>query len=203
MQKFEKDTEQKIFEAAKIVFIRKGMSGARMQEIADEAGINKALLHYYFRSKEKLFDAVFRDTFSQIAPKILSIFGSDKNIFEKIKLFIGSYIDLLKENPHIPIFILNELQKNPHWIIDFIRSQGVHPEFIISLINKEIKKGIIKKVKPEHLLVNIISLCIFPFAARPMIEGLIFKGKTKSYNKFLDERKKEITNFIINSIKKK
>ena len=69
MKKYQQDTEQRIFEAARVIFIRKGMSDARMQEIADEAGINKSLLHYYFRTKEKLFDAVFKEAFSQMAPR--------------------------------------------------------------------------------------------------------------------------------------
>ena len=203
MKKYQQDTEQRIFEAALVIFIRKGMSDARMQEIADEACINKSLLHYYYRTKEKLFDAVFREAFSQMAPMIVDTFKTDENIITKIKIFIEKYIEILKENPHIPAFVLHELQKNPNKIVEFIRGQGIAPELIIKQIQKDVKKGIIKPIDPHHLIVNIISMCIFPFAARPVIQSLIFKNKKKDYDKFLNERKKEITDFVIKSITNK
>ncbi len=202
MKKIQTDTEQKIFEAARTIFIQKGMAGARMQEIADEAGINKALLHYYFRTKEKLFDAVFSEAFSHLAPIIISTFHSEKNFCDKICFFVDGYIETLRKNPYIPLFVLSELQKNPTKITSFINNQGIKPELLISQINHDIKKGLIRQVKAEHLMVNIISMCIFPFVASPIIQNLFFKNNLKSYNRFLDERKKEITDFILKSIKK-
>ena len=109
MTEVKKDnSEEKILNAAQSVFIQKGMDGARMQEIADEAGINKALLHYYFRTKQKLFEAILKKVFSNILPNLMDMVHSDLPIEEKLGIFIENYIDLLMENPYLPNFILKE-----------------------------------------------------------------------------------------------
>ena len=166
----EKDgnTEQKILEAARIVFIRKGKDGARMQEIADEAGINKAMLHYYFRNKEKLFDEVFKDAMSGFIPKATKILSSEAPFEEKIKTFVSRYIDLIFENPYVPGFIINELNRDPRRLIsmmevmaDFAQNQGII--IFQKMLNEEVKKGKLRPIDPRHLIVNLIGLCIFPF----------------------------------------
>src|ERR1700759_4757996 len=106
-------TEEKILSAAKKVFLTKGMDGARMQDIADEAGINKALLHYYFRSKDKLFEQIFLDVAGALLPRIFAILESDRGLFEKIESFCDEYISQLIETPYVPIFILNEIHRQP------------------------------------------------------------------------------------------
>lgn len=199
MQK-DKNTEQLILEAAKKVFIRKGYDGARMQEIADEADINKSLLHYYFRSKDKLFNAVFSQAFSDFLPRLGELLVSDKPLKHKIRIIIESYIDLLTANPHLPLFLMHELARNPDMIIDLIKKHGINPDKLIQQIAEGVKQKKIKKVDPHHLIVNMLSMCIFPFAARPMVEGLLFKKNKKMYEKFLSERKDHITNYIIKLI---
>src|ERR1044072_5809634 len=104
-------TEEKIVTAAKKVFLAKGLAGARMQDIADEAGINKALVHYYFRNKEKLFEVIFTEAALKLFPKINIIFESDGTLFEKIRLFVAEYITVMSENPYLPMFVLNEINK--------------------------------------------------------------------------------------------
>ena len=106
-------TEKDILEAAKRVFQIKGMYGARMQEIADEAGINKAMLHYYFRSKDKLFDAVFQDAAKNFFSKIRELLNVDKPLLEKIEYFVENYVELLLQNSFIPAFIITEVHQNP------------------------------------------------------------------------------------------
>jgi len=194
------DTESKILEGAKKIFILKGLDGARMQEIADEAGINKALLHYYFRSKQKLFEAVFTEVFAGVLPKVTEIINSDAPLLYKIEKFVDSYIDLLLKNPLLPIFILNELYHQPGKLINLVKSSGIHPEVFFKQIKSEIETGNIRNIKPEHLIVNMISLCVFPFAGRPVIEEFMFNGDKKKYIRFIGERKEEIKKFIINSI---
>ncbi|UCG28570.1 MAG: TetR/AcrR family transcriptional regulator, partial [Bacteroidales bacterium] len=119
-------TEALIFEAAKRVFGRKGLDGARMQEIADEAGINKALLHYYFRTKEKLFEAVLTDIFQSFFPKAMVIMADpDISIREKIEQFVNIYISLIQENPYMPGFMAHELTKGgAEKIIGIFRESG-------------------------------------------------------------------------------
>ena len=197
----DKTTEKKILDAAKIVFLEKGFDGARMQEIADEAKINKALLHYYFRSKDKLFDAIFREAFQQFLPKIAEIMMTQQPLFEKLEIFVDSYITMLSNNPHLPSFVMHEINRNPERIVNIIKGSGIKPEYLEMAIQKDVKAGIIMPVKPIHLIVNIIAMCLFPFMARPIIQGFIFDNSPEAYRKFLDERKKEVTSFIINSIR--
>ena len=196
------NAEEQILEASRKVFIRKGFDGARMQEIADEAGINKSLLHYYYRSKDKLFEGVFKEAFCKFIPTVGNIFNTDGDLFEKIEKFIDVYVDMLIANPYIPIFILNEINRNPEKILQMLKHSGIHPENFVKFIENEIKKKKIKQISPEHLIVNMLSLCIFPFAGRPVIQGMLFKNSKKEYDRFLTDRKKEITKFIFNAIEK-
>ena len=202
-EKEQLNTEQKIMEAAKKVFIDKGFDGARMQQIADEAKINKALVHYYFRSKDKLFDAIFKEAFQQFFPKVVEIMMTEKPLFEKIEFFIGTYITMLSNNPHLPSFVMHEINRNPDRLVDIIKSSGVKPEYFGKAIQKEVDAGVIISINPTHLIINMIGLCLFPFMAKPIIQGFLFNGNPKAYQQFLSERKKEVTSFVINSIRKK
>lgn len=198
------NTEEKIMEAAKKVFVEKGKAGARMQEIADEAKINKSLLHYYYRSKEKLFGAVFKFAFNKFAPKMVSVFDTDKDIFEVIEFFVSNYIDLIRKNPFIPMFVLNEInKKDTSFITNIIRNSAINVDKYIEFVNKHIEEGKIINIDPRQLIVNIISLCIFPIAGRPIIQIIVFNDDKDAYETFLDSRKKEVTELIINSIKVK
>jgi TetR/AcrR family transcriptional regulator len=199
----EKTTEEKILAAAKKVFISKGMSGARMQDIANEAGINKALLHYYFRSKEKLFDVIFSEAAQKLFPKINSIFESDITLFEKIEHFSEEYITVMVENPYLPLFVLNEISQDPKTFLKKIwgKQNLPRPQKFLEQIEKEVRKGTIKKVSPLHLLMNLISLSAFPFVAKSMFQFTLSLDDLQ-YRAIMMQRKKEIPKFIIESIKK-
>ena len=118
LKKKDKSTEERILEAAKKVFVQKGMAGARMQDIADEAGINKALLHYYFSNKEKLFEMIFLEAASKLFPRINAIFSSDQPLFEKIESFCEEYIAVVMENPYLPLFVLYEINQDPAYFMN-------------------------------------------------------------------------------------
>lgn len=199
-----KDTEHKILEAAKQVFIKKGMAGARMQEIADEAGINKALLHYYFRSKEKLFDAVFKDTVLKMVPKLTELFGSDLRLFDKIRMFFEYHISFLQSNPFLPGFILNELNQNPLMLLNTFSIQGARDSMVhfFKQVRGEVERGAIINIEPEQLLVNMVSLSVFPIVAKPIMQGVLTLDDT-NYHQFINERKTGLAEFVINSIKVK
>jgi TetR/AcrR family transcriptional regulator len=195
-------TEEKIQTAAKKVFLTRGMDGARMQDIADEAGINKALLHYYFRSKDKLFEKIFLDVAHAFLPKIFAILESDSTLFEKIDRFCNEYISQVMTTPYVPIFILNEINRQPQAFLKKVFGGNRPPiEKLIPQIQKEIKAGILKPIDPLQLLMNILSLCLFPFLVSPMIQ-LISGIDTKQFNALMEKRKKEVPKMIINSIKK-
>ena len=193
-------TEEKILEAAKNVFVSKGMEGARMQEIADEAGINKALLHYYFRSKERLFEAIFSEIIKFAFPKITRIVLSEEPVITKIEQIIDAYIDLLIKHPFIPGFVMKELNRDPSGLFKMIVKFGLNPQFIFDQLQLAMDRGEIIKMNPRHLAANIISMCIFPFAARPILSFVIFKDNQKELETFYSERADVIKQFVINAI---
>jgi AcrR family transcriptional regulator len=199
----ELNTEQTILEAAKKIFIRKGMDGARMQEIADEAGINKSLLHYYFRTKDKLFEAIFTEAILKLVPNIMEMMKSDLPLFTKIEIFTGNYIDAFTENPFVPGFIMHELSRDPSKIVNMVKNAGINPQPFFDQVKREADAGNIIAVDPYHLIVNMLSMCIFPFVATPVLMNVLFKNNAESYSQFISQRKKEVPEFIINSIKKK
>lgn len=202
MTEIELSTELKILEAAKQEFLEHGFDGARMQKIAERAGINKALLHYYFRSKENLFKAIFKSVFENFFPKVFKTFQSEISFFDKLKFFIDNYLDVLSNNPFLPAFILHEIRLRPEMLINSMKEQGFNPTVILNLFKKEMDNGVICTMPAEHLVVNILSMCIFPVAAAPIIKGMIFKNDDNEYKHFLEERKIIIYEFVVNSIKK-
>jgi AcrR family transcriptional regulator len=195
-------TEENLLNVAREVFMRNGYSGTTMQQIADEAGINKSLLHYYYRSKEKLFGQIFAEVFSQFIPELGKIFMTDMSLEEKIRAFVESYIEVFIRNPLIPIFVMQELSTNPQHLADLIKKSGIDPEMVIKMISESLKKEDLNIQDPRQFMVNMIGLCVFPFAAQALIQRLIFNNDEKAYSKFLLERKHEVSEFLLNAIRK-
>lgn len=202
MTEKQKDTEQQILAAARKVFIEKGLDGARMQEIADEAGINKALLHYYFRSKEKLFEMIFQEEIGKFFPKMFNLMAApDVNYEDKIRAFVDTYISIFINNPFLAPFILREIHRNPETITSYFAKAGINPDhlkFTLSMLSQQLNMNF---DEARHFIINMISMCIFPFAGRPLIEKLLFQEDKAIYEQFLEERKKMVAEFIINSLK--
>ena len=196
----DKTTEEKIYEAARRIFILKGMEGARMQEIADEAGMNKALLHYYFRSKENLFKAVFKDTFTKFFIKVKDTLFSDISAKEKLIVFIDHYIDLIEANPYVPQFIINEINRDPEVLKSLMFESGVEPRKILELFLNEVQSTNLSKLDPRHIVISLLGMLIFPFVARPLLQMVYFNDDKEAYNKFLSERKEVVKNMILKFI---
>lgn len=201
VNKYSSNTENKILKAAKKVFIQKGWSGTRMHEIASKAKINKALLHYYFRTKERLFEAVFKYAIYKFIPKITEVMTSEKTIFEKIELITDQYISLLMRNQFVPLFVLHEINRNPERLYGLFTQAGINPLDFIEQIENEMQKENIKNIDPVQLIINLLALCIFPIAARLLMQRLFFQNDKNKYKEFLESRKKKIPEFIINSMK--
>ncbi|HHB51740.1 MAG TPA: TetR/AcrR family transcriptional regulator [Saprospiraceae bacterium] len=194
-------TEQKILEAATNVFQTKGMDGARMQEIADKAGINKAMLHYYYRSKQKLFEAVFKTAIAIMAPKLREIINKEEPLFDKIRNFTNGYISLINQHSYLPTFIIQELNRNPNILKDtFNKEFGNGFMKMRAQIEQMVKNGEIRPIAPEQLIMNVISMSIFPFVAKPILKSVLQK-EDKDYQQLLEARKTHVADFIINAIK--
>lgn len=201
MKAKEENTELEILNAAKEVFQEKGMAGSRMQEIADKARINKSMLHYYYRSKQLLFEAVFKNAFRLLAPQLNKVLNDDSELFDKIRNFTNNYISFVIGHPYLPNFVIQELNKNP----DFIEKLQIEKDFpkiekFKFQVEDAITRGIIKPIRAEQLFINIMSLNIFPFIAAPLLQGLI-NVEEKEYRELMDRRKTEVADFIINSIR--
>ncbi len=202
MKRKDKNTEEVILQTARTVFIQKGLTGARMQDIADQAGFNKALLHYYFTSKNKLFDLVFEQEFRNFFSNLASIISSELPLFEKIENIVTLDIERMTQFPGLPNFILNEMSRNPEVILNKLKKIPVQKLLngLQKQINTEVKKGTIRKISADQLFINIQSLCIFPFISRPMLKGLM-RLDDKAYMTMIEKRKKEVAQFIISALK--
>jgi TetR/AcrR family transcriptional regulator len=197
----DKNTEKVIFDAARKVFQKKGLDGARMQEIADEAGINKALLHYYFRSKEKLFEGIFTESIGKISMGIQNLFTEDIGVIEKLKALVNIYMDTLSENRYLPLFVLNEINQHPEMFEEILnRSIVIHLKGFLLQVEQEVQSGKIKHVNPIHLLMNVLGMVIFPFAAFPVVSIILNKNTSPDVNQFFVDRKNEIYGFLENAL---
>ena len=194
-------TELVIKEATRQVFLRKGFSGARMQDIADNAGINKALLHYYYRSKEKLFDVIFMEQFSELIGQLKQGLDSGLDLFEKIEFFIDKYISVLEKNPYLPLFVINEISKDQERFIGRIKKFDAFPEAaaMVGMMLQAMEDGKIKRYHPFHLLMNIISMSVFPFLAKPMLISI--SGISEAdWKELMKERKEEVKRFVFSAL---
>ena len=190
--------ETRIIEAAKKVFLKYGVNGTTMSQIADEANISRTSLHYYFRNKERLFHIVLETTQHRIIPTLSGIINAEVPVYSKIEMFVNGYIDLIMNNPMIPGFLLMEMQRNPDWIIILFRNQKLNFGKLKVQIEKEIADGKIKPFKFEDMLINIIGMSISPLLGNPVFMEFIFNHDEKKFHDFMMSRKKVIMTVIEN-----
>lgn len=201
MPELESNTEEKIFEAASNVFIEEGSAGARMQTIADRAGINKALLHYYFRTKDHLFEAVFLKLAQKMLNKFSPIFEENLSLEEKIRFFFREHISFMQQNPKLPAFIISEINRNPERIrkllanIDFKKILSE----ILTQHSAELYKYNITEDNFPQIMTTIASLSVFPFAAKGIIEAIFCKTGV-DFEKYVEDRKQFAADFVIKAI---
>ena len=197
-------TEEKIFEAATDVFLEKGMDGARMQEIADTAGINKSLLHYYFRSKDKLFNAVFEKIATKLALGFSPILSQELTLDDKLRFFFKEHIALLQKNPRLPAFVLNEINRNPERVKKFIAKLDVNK--LWATFQQQHSEDIGSQRFSVNSLIQIIttvaSMSVFPFLVRNVIEGFLEQADLQ-FKDFLEARKEFAAEFVIAALKNK
>ena len=203
MTENDKLTEERIFEAATDVFLEKGMDGARMQDIANHANINKALLHYYYRSKDKLFNAVFEKIAEKVFSKFAPVFNENLSLEEKIRFFFREHISFLQKNPRLPSFILNEINRNPARFRKLLGNIDINRLWITleEQHRDELAKYNITRDMIPQLMTTIASISVFPFAARGILEG-VFDKMDIDFNEYLEQRKDFAADFVIRAIKK-
>jgi TetR/AcrR family transcriptional regulator len=203
------DTEARILDAAHVVFVRRGTAGARMQEIADEAGVNKALLHYYFRSKSRLAAAVFQRVARGLFLRVSEILGSDAGIEDKVRRVIRLYLEQLTKTPYAPAYVISELNQHPDRAAQFveavrhIREQSLSADVLDTLgkqIRRRVRAGEMRAISTPQFIANLASLCIFPFAARPMLCAILDLDD-RGFARFIEERKTVLPEFFLNALR--
>jgi AcrR family transcriptional regulator len=190
-------TEEKIKAAARAVFHKKGFAASRTRDIAEEAGINLALLNYYFRSKERLFVLVMIETLSDFFGSIALIINNpDTSFEEKIEQFAAGYIDLIFREPDIPLFIMSEIRNNPEQLLQKVDIRNtVFNSVFIRQFAEAVERGKIKDQNFLHFMMNFIGLIVFPFIAKPLLKAI--SGFTEEqFNALIEERKKLIPIWI-------
>jgi len=190
-------TEDKIKGAARIVFYKKGFAATRTRDIAEEAGINLALLNYYFRSKAKLFEIIMIETLSGFMKSMVILLNDPKtDLDEKTGSIVSKYIDLITKEPEIPTFIVTEIRSNPGLLLEKLPiKQIIQHSVFIKQYKEAVEKGDITEPNPLHFLINLIGLIVFPFIAKPLIIGGI-EMKAQEFDNLIQERKKLIPVWI-------
>lgn len=197
-------TETRILEAAVQEFMSKGYAGARTTAIAEAAGVTHAMLHYYFRSKDKLFDRIIESKIGTLRDIMLSSLGDPSiPLFDKIKNAIESHQDFIAANPELPRFMINEVLSRPDRMPKVIEQLKHHTPLVVESLQRQIDeyadRGLCRRVDAGMLMLDIVSLNIFPFSARPMVNALL-GGMMENPQTFVEARKKENVETIMRKL---
>lgn len=201
MSKIDQTTDLKIKEAAKRVFLEKGFGGTTTRDIAESSDTNIALVNYYFRSKEKLFQEIFLESFAETFSPITRILNDDLPLEAKIYKLVDNMTDLLKRDPLLPMFVLSELRSENSKMCDLVcelhQQEG---NAFVQQLEAEAAKGNIRKMDFDQIELNIMSMIIFPFLSMNMIK-LKKNLTTEEFYKLMEDRKKHIPEIILSYLR--
>lgn len=189
------DTEQEILDAARTVFVEKGPN-ARMQDVAEEAGINQSMLHYYFRHRENLYRTVFKEELQRVMPAQTEVLQSDRPLPEKLCCFARNVIDFHGDNPHLAAFVLFETHYNDEHFEEIEEAlSGLDLDVLQRQIDEHAQQSGMAAIDARHLLAHTFSLCLFPFVAKPIFQS-IYDLDDAAFEAFIEERKAAVPMFI-------
>jgi AcrR family transcriptional regulator len=203
------DTETRILDAAHAVFMRRGTAGARMTEIARDAGVNHALVHYYFRSKQRLAEAVFRRAIGQFFPVMIGTLVSEAPIEDKVRLVAAAQIDMLLKNRYLPGYLLAELNHYPERAEQLlVAMSGTTPANLrgrlFGTLGRQLEEaardGTLKPIAPQDFVLNLVSMVIYAFAARPLVMALMGLDDA-AFTAMMERRKVEIPEFFLAALR--
>jgi len=195
------DIETKILEAATTVFIQKGLAGASMQDIADEAGISRTSLHYYYRSKDKLFDTVYEHVVGALISQQRHVINADMPLANKLKIFVDGYMDFMLDNPNCVSFIVHDLNATPERMIKLIISLNLNIEKLKGQIVAEMNNYQQSEFDVAQFWASLIGMCIIPFVFKPMIIRFFLSESEDRFREFINDRKQHILEFLMKYIK--
>lgn len=196
------DVKDRILDVARKLFIEKGYKGTSIRDIAATSETNVAMVNYYYHSKYNLFEYIFEESLNELVKRVFPILESDLPIFELIEKWVDSYYETLMEYPQIPLFILNEISQHPERLTE--RFSRVEPHDIFAKISlrleNEIAQGNIKETSPLDFMLNLLSLCVFPFIFGSLAIRVAEKS-TEEYHQVLVKHKEHVKRFVINAIR--
>jgi TetR/AcrR family transcriptional regulator len=202
MVNMDTDSKQRILDTARKHFVQKGFAATRTKEIAEETGFTKAMLHYYFRTKDQLYQAVLEQTISKVLPRLAKAMATEGSFMERTEHLVHTYIEILSKNPELPLFVMSELaQQKASFIAEIQKQAGHFPAifFFIQQMNTEMEEGKIRSMPPMQLILNILGMSVFPFMAKPMITN-IFGVSDAEFIELMEQRKTIIVDFIKHSL---
>ena len=198
------NTEENILRAAEKLFYERGYAMTHTTDIAKEAGCNQALVHYYFRSKEKLFEQVFESKLRLFVSVFLSTGNDEKRFEDKLRKKIEAHFEILRKNPRLPFLLLNEFSTNPNRLSSFRANLGKVPEGILQRLDEELQElasqGVIRHIRALDLMLSIISLNAIIFMAEPVIKTMIGSNE-KQFKEILEQRKSENVEIILSRLR--
>jgi len=201
MNHYKPNAEERILDAAKNNFVLKGYSGARMQEIANTAGVNKALLHYYFESKELLFGRVMETTLESIAGLCNVLTNIEAgNLHQRFRLLVHKTLQLMLREPFLPGFVFHEAQQNPGIMYPILQKYQARVDEVQVEIDVEFNEGRMQWVDARHLLVNVFSLALFPFLAMQVGGSIVFHNNQEELGKLLDQRQAAVEELVFSKV---
>lgn len=193
------DREKEILHAALAEFAQKGFEGARLQTIADNIGVTKAMIHYYYETKENLFREVFREACDTVMGSLLNILETEEPLFKKIEQFVGAAIERFHTEPALVNFITSALNRNPESTVRLMQELMAYDA---SIFEKQLREAAsnyeIASIESRHVVVNMLSLCMFPYTARTFVSELLSMENEETYQDFLKSRKGIVIDTIIN-----
>ncbi len=195
------NASERILEAAENNFVLLGFSGARMQQIANDAGVNKALLHYYFESKEILFKRIMEDAlsgFANIAGVLLE--KEAGSLHQRFKQLTNRFLQIMLRKPFLPGFILQEAQQQPELMYAILQKYQADLQSLQQEMNEEATAGRMHPTDARELLVDMFSVCFFPFLAMPLISQVLYSGGEEALGRLLNNRKKAVEELVLNRV---
>jgi TetR/AcrR family transcriptional regulator len=203
------DTETRILDAAHAVFMRRGTAGARMTEIAREAGVNHALVHYYFRSKQRLAEAVFRRAIGQFFPAMIGVLASEAPLEDKVRMVAAAQVDMLLKNRYLPGYLVAELNHYPERAEQLLSTMsGTTPANLRARLfgtlgpqlEEAARSGAIREIRPQEFVLNLVSMVVYPFAARPLVMAIMGMDDA-TFTAAMEVRKQEIPAFFLAALR--
>lgn len=202
-KKRDDNTEATILKCAEEVFLERGFDGAKTTEIAKRAGVNHAMIHYYFRTKKNLFNVIFEEKISLLASSFSASFAQDIPFFDKVRHTVETHFDFIAENPRLLMFlyteIVNDDERKQMMATNILPKAKGFLDELEKGIAEEISKGTIRDIRPIEVLLNIIALNVTTFLAFPLMEVVL--GKGDEVTRIMAERKESNVDFIINGMK--